>query len=281
MIRSAALASFVICLVSTAMPATVFALTSAEQEQLQSLLYKVSPSASYIPLTASSSVSAQILDVVNSTTIVPDSITYYPVGSLGGATSSASSTPGTTTLSLVSQEAAIEALQAKIILLKQILANLIQTAAYKRTDIATQAPKVEAAPTGPDYSACPKISKSLQVGAVGSEVTTLQRFLMQIGFLPDESDTGSFDINTEAAVQRFQVREGIISSGSASTTGYGATGPKTRTVLSRCTLPAAAPASATTPAVPEQAPSPIPVPAAATTSTDVIDLTPVPLPGSL
>lgn len=275
MVRSAVLASFVICLVSTAMPATVLALTSAEQEQLQSLLYKVSPSASYVPLTASSSVSAQILDVVNSTTIVPDSITYYPIGSLGGATSSASSTPGTTTLSLVSQEAAIEALQAKIILLKQILANLIATAAYKRSDIPAAAPVPQAVSPGPDYSACPKITKSLQAGAVGTEVTMLQRFLMQLGFLPDESDTGSFDVNTEAAVQRFQVQEGIITNGSASTTGYGATGPKTRAALARCTLPASA---TTTPAVSEQVPSPMPVPAAATTTTEVINPTPVPLP---
>ena len=148
----------------------------------------------------------------------------------------------------VSEEAAIEALLAKITLLKQILANLVATKAYKRTDVPPVA--AQTAPTDTPVAtnpACPQITEALRVGSASIEVLPLQRFFMRIGFLPEASDTGSFDVATEAAVQRFQAREGIVSSGTATTTGYGMTGPKTRAALAQCTITADADMPAATP----------------------------------
>jgi peptidoglycan hydrolase-like protein with peptidoglycan-binding domain len=60
-------------------------------------------------------------------------------------------------------------------------------------------------------------------------VAALQQFLAEDPSLyPEGTVSGYFGALTEAAVQRFQARYGIVSSGSAATTGYGAIGPKTR-----------------------------------------------------
>jgi peptidoglycan hydrolase-like protein with peptidoglycan-binding domain len=60
------------------------------------------------------------------------------------------------------------------------------------------------------------------------EVTILQTFLISQGLLPVGSAIGYFGPKTEAALQAYQKREGIVSSGSPATTGYGSLGPTTR-----------------------------------------------------
>lgn len=241
--------------VSILVPQLASALTLQEQDQLQSLLSKISPTAQYLPFTptASTSVAAQILQAVNATTFVPDSIQY---AALTYFSSTSSTSIATSTLKIASDEAAIEALQAKIVLLKNILANLVATAAYKRTAPATSmTTAATSTPTSPDYTLCPKLTKTLLVGSLGTEVSSLQRFLMLLNFLPEEADTGTFDINTEAAVQRFQVKNNIVKSGDAATTGYGATGPKTRAALAKCSVP---PAIATPTVIRTEATSTVP-----------------------
>jgi len=60
----------------------------------------------------------------------------------------------------------------------------------------------------------------------------LQEFLKKDPVIyPEELVTGFFGPATERAVQRFQKKHGLVSSGSPATTGYGAVGPKTRTKL--------------------------------------------------
>jgi peptidoglycan hydrolase-like protein with peptidoglycan-binding domain len=68
-------------------------------------------------------------------------------------------------------------------------------------------------------------------GSTGEAVRTLQAALIFNGLLTPDSATGFFGALTEAAVQLFQRTQGIVSSGSAQTTGYGAVGPRTWAAL--------------------------------------------------
>lgn len=72
------------------------------------------------------------------------------------------------------------------------------------------------------------ISSSLDIGSRGADVTALQTYLAQSPSLyPSGLITGYYGPLTEAAVERFQTAQGIVSSGSAATTGYGRVGPIT------------------------------------------------------
>jgi len=76
------------------------------------------------------------------------------------------------------------------------------------------------------------ITLAMQKGSTGAQVTALQQFLAEDPSLyPEGIVSGYFGSLTESAVQRFQARYGIISSGTAATTGYGAVGPKTRSKI--------------------------------------------------
>lgn len=66
----------------------------------------------------------------------------------------------------------------------------------------------------------------------GGDVTRLQRFLAQdVSIYPEGRVTGYFGPATLRAVQRWQARAGIVSSGDPETTGYGFIGPKTRAAM--------------------------------------------------
>lgn len=82
-------------------------------------------------------------------------------------------------------------------------------------------------------SGCPSLSRTLFRGARGTDVTQLQNFLVKQGDLAVGNNTGYFGALTEAAVKLFQKRNGIVSSGTPSRTGYGAVGPKTRAAIAR------------------------------------------------
>ncbi len=77
---------------------------------------------------------------------------------------------------------------------------------------------------------CVELSYNLFSGSTdntaGGQVTKLQRFL-------GVSQTGYFGPETEAAVQRWQAANGVVSSGSPDTTGYGYVGPRTRDAMAR------------------------------------------------
>ncbi|MDO8564773.1 MAG: peptidoglycan-binding domain-containing protein [bacterium] len=69
-------------------------------------------------------------------------------------------------------------------------------------------------------------------GAQGSNVTNLQLFLATDATVyPEGTISGFYGPLTQAAVQRFQCKRGIICSGSVSATGYGRVGPATLAVI--------------------------------------------------
>jgi peptidoglycan hydrolase-like protein with peptidoglycan-binding domain len=74
---------------------------------------------------------------------------------------------------------------------------------------------------------CPSLTRTLNRGMDGADVRDLQVFLKARGLL-DADATGFFGPLTETAVRAFQKNEGIVSSGDAASTGFGAVGPKTR-----------------------------------------------------
>ena len=84
---------------------------------------------------------------------------------------------------------------------------------------------------------CPLITKNLSFGSRGPEVIQLQQYLISQGLLAPDSATGYFGKLTEAVMQQWQSARGVVSSGTAATTGYGAVGPKTRAVLASACSP--------------------------------------------
>lgn len=72
------------------------------------------------------------------------------------------------------------------------------------------------------------ISTQMDIGATGADVTTLQTYLAANPELyPSGLVTGYYGLLTQAAVQRFQAAQGIVSSGTPVSTGYGRVGPTT------------------------------------------------------
>lgn len=72
------------------------------------------------------------------------------------------------------------------------------------------------------------LTGTMDFGARGTNVTNLQTFLASNpSFYPEGLVTGYFGALTRAAVQRFQAFYGIVSSGTAASTGYGRVGPMT------------------------------------------------------
>ena len=85
---------------------------------------------------------------------------------------------------------------------------------------------------------CPTLTSNLYLGLDDSdtdgEVTKLQRFLASNSAIyPEGLITGYFGPLTELAVKRWQAANGIVSSGTPDTTGYGVVGPNTRAAIGR------------------------------------------------
>jgi hypothetical protein len=80
-------------------------------------------------------------------------------------------------------------------------------------------------------SGCPQFTKNFSRGSRGADVVMLQRYFAKLGLLSSDSATGYYGVLTEQAVRTWQSNQGLVSSGSAFTTGYGAMGPRTRTAL--------------------------------------------------
>jgi LPXTG-site transpeptidase (sortase) family protein len=78
------------------------------------------------------------------------------------------------------------------------------------------------------HSAEAAITGQLDLGSNGSDVVDLQTYLTaNSDFYPSGLITGNFDSSTQAAIEKFQTAQGIISSGTPETTGYGRVGPQT------------------------------------------------------
>src|SRR3989344_3159274 len=77
---------------------------------------------------------------------------------------------------------------------------------------------------------CLPILRQLTRGVSGDDVWSVQDFLRQEGVFTLEP-TGYFGSVTEYALQLWQAREGIVSSGKPSSTGWGAVGSRTRLII--------------------------------------------------
>lgn len=80
----------------------------------------------------------------------------------------------------------------------------------------------------PFVASAEMLTRQLQLGMSGGDVSTLQTYLASNNNVyPSGLVTGYFGQLTKAAVERFQANEGIVSAGTSATTGYGRVGPAT------------------------------------------------------
>ena len=104
----------------------------------------------------------------------------------------------------------------------------MNTSLLARISFTTLALLLAFAPVFASASACPNLYRNLSFGSRGQDVIALQTFLIAEGDLAAGNNTGYFGRMTEAAVKSWQAKNGVVSSGTAATTGYGAVGPRTR-----------------------------------------------------
>jgi peptidoglycan hydrolase-like protein with peptidoglycan-binding domain len=117
--------------------------------------------------------------------------------------------------------------------IKLLQAQLDALATNPTTPTYTTPPSTTAPPYSDGF--CPVISRNLGIGSEGADVTELQRYLAQDGSVyPEGIVSGYFGTLSQVAVQRWQVKYGIVSSGTPNTTGYGVVGPKTRNAIRNC-----------------------------------------------
>ena len=86
----------------------------------------------------------------------------------------------------------------------------------------------------PSISGCPTILGNLKIGSSGEDVSKLQSFLSKDGSVyPQGLVTGYFGTDTQEAVQRWQMLQGIVATGTPQSTGYGVVGPRTRSEMDK------------------------------------------------
>ena len=74
--------------------------------------------------------------------------------------------------------------------------------------------------------------RTLLLGMEGEDVTLLQTYLARDRFVyPEGRIIGTFDITTQLAVQRFQIKYNIVQAGTPESTGFGAVGARTAAKL--------------------------------------------------
>ena len=115
--------------------------------------------------------------------------------------------------------------------LQAMINSLMKQVAALQAQIAKKEAGVRS--TGVSPSVIPpvtNITRNLGLGTKGSQVEVLQECLADLGHYK-ATLSGVYDATTRNAVQAFQAKEGIVSSGNAWTTGYGYVGPKTRRAI--------------------------------------------------
>jgi hypothetical protein len=122
----------------------------------------------------------------------------------------------TLALPFAASAATITELQAQL----QVLMAQLATLQAQQTTFA--------APQSGAAISCPNLIRNLGRGMKGTDVTQFQNFLISQNLLASDNNTGFFGALTEIAVQQWQAKQGIVSSGTPNTTGYGAVGPRTR-----------------------------------------------------
>jgi len=112
--------------------------------------------------------------------------------------------------------------------------NQTNTQAVQNTPSIVPSNQTSATPASTTPTAAIKLTKQLDFGVTDPEVLELQKFLNAQGFTVSTFGAGSagnetsyFGSATQAALQKYQAAKGIVSSGDATTTGYGRLGPQT------------------------------------------------------
>lgn len=112
----------------------------------------------------------------------------------------------------------------------QLQLLLSQVAALKSQIASLQ----EGSSVAPGVRICAVPTRNLSRGDEGEDVANLQIFLSRdVSIYPEGQVVGYFGPATERAVQRWQSKYGIISAGTAATTGYGAVGPRTLQLMNK------------------------------------------------
>jgi hypothetical protein len=96
------------------------------------------------------------------------------------------------------------------------------------TQPTTPAPQVIVGPSVP-VRTYGTLTRTLVRGMRGADVTLLQQFLIDKGWLLVPAPTGLYGVGTEAAVAKFQLAQGLVTSRASS--GYGRVGPRTMAAL--------------------------------------------------
>ena len=144
-------------------------------------------------------------------------------GGQGMSGTVSASTAQTAPASTTQPSASVAQLQAQVQVLQQVLAQMMQQRSLG-------AGSTGSASAGP--SSCSAIASPLGPGSSGAAVSQLQAFLARDPSVYSEAKvTGYFGPLTQAAVQRFQAKNGIVSSGDPSSTGYGLVGPRTASAI--------------------------------------------------
>ncbi len=112
--------------------------------------------------------------------------------------------------------------------------NLINQMITSGTGKVTTAPNTTT-PAQPT-TALVSVTTFLYPGLSGAQVRNLQLFLVSQGFLSSASATGYYGALTTAGVTAFQKKNGIVTGGTAETTGLGLVGTKTMNAINQIVL---------------------------------------------
>lgn len=149
-----------------------------------------------------------------------------PVASSAGAASGSANTSANANTNLYASPNAVTVAQLQAQL--QTLLNQISVLQGQAGNTL-----VPTASTAYDSSSCPLVGRSLKRGSSGEDVTRLQQFLARDpSVYPEGTVSGYYGALTERAVQRWQVKYNIVSSGTPAETGYGVVGPRTAAAIS-------------------------------------------------
>lgn len=97
--------------------------------------------------------------------------------------------------------------------------------------VSAQTTSAVAQPAQNGSVSCPTLYRDLDLGMRGDDVIQLQQFLRSQGYFTYPTNTGYYYTTTAKAVRAFQTAQGIVSTGTARSTGFGVVGPKTRAAI--------------------------------------------------
>lgn len=109
---------------------------------------------------------------------------------------------------------------------------LLQEISQLQAQLGSSGSTATVSNTAVNSSGCPNIGRTLKLGSSGSDVARLQQFLAQYpSIYPSGIVSGYYGALTQAAVEAWQVKYNIVSSGTPSTTGFGVVGPRTAAAI--------------------------------------------------